>query len=71
MPSKPPVAPGQRFRDTQLSLFGRPGFEWIVDRVFVGVDGLWHASIVLASDTTERKTITAAVLIDRRRFIPV
>ncbi len=71
MPSKPPVARGQRFRDTQLSLFGRPGSEWIVERVFVGVDGLWHASIVLASDITEHKTITAAVPTDRRRFIPV
>lgn len=71
MNSKPRIARGQRFRDAQLSLFGRPGSEWIVEHVFVGTDGVWYASVLLTSDLTERKTLSAAVLSDRRRFVPV
>jgi hypothetical protein len=42
-----------------------------VEHVFVGTDGISYASIVLTSDLTERKTISTAVLRDRRRFVPV
>lgn len=63
------VTRGQRFRDAQLAMFGRPGAEWVVQDVFLGTDRLWYARVVLASDPTRIKTLSAAVLEDRHRFI--
>lgn len=71
MTSNSTIAPGQRFRDTERSLFGRSGAEWIVQDVFVGTDDLLYARIARASDPTDRKTLSAAVLDDRRRFVLV
>ena len=71
MSSNPPLEPGQRFRDTQPNLFGRLGSEWVVQEIFVGTDDLWYARVARASDRTELKTLSAAVLGDRRRFTPV
>jgi hypothetical protein len=60
--------PGQRFRDIHPGLFGRTGSEWIVQDVFVGTDGLRYARVVLSSDASQVKTLSVAVLTDRRRF---
>lgn len=71
MAPSPPIVPGQRFRDMQPGLFGHLGLEWVVQDVFVGTDDLWYARVGRASDLTERKTLSVAVLGDRRRFAPV
>ena len=62
------VAPGQRYRDTQPSIFGRPGSEWLVEEIFTGTDGVEYARVVSVSDLTQRKTLSIAILEDRRRF---
>jgi hypothetical protein len=69
--SNPPVTPGQRFRDTHPSLFGRLGSEWIVQDAFIGTDDIWYARLAHVSDPAERKTLSTAVLGDRRRFVSV
>jgi len=48
--------------------FGRPLPEWIVEETFIGTDGLEYARVVLASDRSHWKTLSLAVLTDRRRF---
>jgi len=63
-----PIGPGQRYRDTQATIFGLPGSEWIVEEVFTGIDGVQYARVVSASDLTQRKTLSVAILRDRRRF---
>ncbi len=65
-----PIKPGQRFRDAQARLFGRIGSDWIVQDIFPGNDGLTYARVVLASDPSHSKTLSTAVLADRRRFVP-
>jgi hypothetical protein len=59
---------GQRFRDTGAQLFGREGSEWIVQAVFTATDSLQYARVSLAADPTNIKTLSVAVLTDRRRF---
>ncbi len=71
MPSNESIAIGQRYRDIQPALFGRPGSEWIVEDLFTGTDGLKYARVVAASDLTERKTLSQAVFNDRSRFVRV
>jgi hypothetical protein len=51
--------------------FGRPAPEWIVEGTFVGNDGIEYARIALAADPSHRKTLSVAVLTDRRRFAAV
>ncbi len=69
--SPPPIARGQHYREVQLSMFGRPGPEWIVEALFTGIDGIGHASLMRASDHSQRKTLSLAVLNERRRFTPI
>jgi len=71
MPSKQPIAPGERYRDIQPALFGRPGSEWIVAKVFTGADGIEHARVVSASDPSETRVLSVTVLGDRSRFVRV
>ena len=63
------IKPGQRFRDVQPGLFGRTGSEWIVEHVFTGTDGLQYARVVSSSDASQRKTLSATIIGDRRRFV--
>jgi hypothetical protein len=67
----PDIKPGQRFRDTQRTAFGGAAPDWVVDQVFVGTDGKRYAQVCLANDPKERKTLSTAVLLDRRRFVEV
>ncbi len=67
----PPIALGQRFRDVRVGLFGRQSSIWIVDELFVGRDHIDYARLVCASDPSERKTLSLAVLRDPRRFVIV
>lgn len=62
------LRPGNRYRETMAQRFGRLAPEWIVREIFVGTDGLRYARVALASDSTYCKTLSVAVLTDRRRF---
>ena len=67
----PDIRSGQRFRDTQRTAFGGAAPDWVVDQVFAGTDGKQYAQVYLASDHKERKTLSTAVLLDKRRFVEV
>jgi hypothetical protein len=71
MPKKSPIARGDRFRDAQLSAFARSAPDWVVEDVFTGTDGIEYALLSSAADPTRRKSLSAAILHDRRRFAPV
>ena len=71
MLSKQPIGRGQRYRDAHMSAFGRSGSAWIVEVVRTGADGIEYALLFGAIDHTERKTLSTAILGDRRRFIRV
>jgi hypothetical protein len=62
------VAIGERFRETQRGVFARPASDWVVKAVYTGDDGIEHARLVLVSDPSQQKTLSAAILGDRRRF---
>jgi hypothetical protein len=65
------VTAGQHFRDPNPTLFGHPQRDWVVDEVFVGTDGKQYAHVHAESKPHERKTLSTAVLRDKRRFVPV
>jgi hypothetical protein len=69
--SREVVANGQRYRDTFPGVFGPTNTEWTVEDVFLGTDGIEYARLSGASDPTQRKTLSLAVLADRRRFARV
>jgi hypothetical protein len=65
------VKPDQHFRDTQLTHFGGAAPELVVRRVFVGTDGNQYAELCSATDSTDRRTLSTAILRDKRRFVEV
>ena len=65
------VTAGQRFRDPNPTVFGRPQSNWVVDEVFVGTDGKQYARVHAEAKPHERKTLSTAVLRDRRRFTAI
>jgi hypothetical protein len=68
---KEPVVPGDRFRDLQTRLFGTLAIDWIVDDVFTGTDGVAYAHLTSAADVSRRKTLSLAVLNDRRSYVRI
>jgi hypothetical protein len=62
-----PITPGMRFRDLRATVFDRPQAEWIVEGVYTP-GRIEHARLVSATDPGERKTLSVAILRDRRRF---
>jgi len=71
MAQKQPIAAGQRFRDIRHGTFGASGLEWLINELFTGVDGIAYAHLTCTRDPTQRKTLSIAVLGDRRRFARV
>ena len=65
------VIAGQRFRDAAPTVFGHPPPDWVVDQVFIGTDGKQYAHVHADSKPHERKTLSTAILRDKRRFIQV
>jgi hypothetical protein len=65
------TTPGQRFRDAQPTLFGQAPPDWIVDTVFIGTDGKEYAQIHSSLDPHDRKTLSTAILGDKRRFTQI
>lgn len=62
---------GLRFYNARLSAFGTPvSITWIVQQSWVGGDGIQYVRLVKESDPTEKKTVAATVLGDRRHFVP-
>jgi hypothetical protein len=60
---------GKRYRELRRSMFGRAaGAEWVVEAVDADALGVRHARLVSVADLTERKTLSAAVLSDPKRF---
>ena len=63
---------GQRYRNARLSAFGAPlQIVWMLEQVWQGADGITYARLAKDVDATAKKTVSAAVLQDRRRFIQV
>jgi hypothetical protein len=63
---------GQFYRNATLSAFGTPlQILWVLEQVWQGADGITYARLVKGADATEKKTVAAAVLQDRRQFIRV
>lgn len=67
----PLIELGQRFRDVAPGLFGRYRAEWIVEHLQIGTHGAEYARLVGAFDPSVKKTLSVAVLSDRRRFARV
>lgn len=65
------ITPGQHFHDAQPTLFGHAPPDWIVDYVFTGTDGKEYALIYSASNRHDRKTLSTAILGDKRRFTKI
>jgi hypothetical protein len=63
------VRVGQCYREVGTSFIGSVMPLWSIERVFVGTDSLRYAWIQNAADRTSRKTLSLAVLSDRRRFV--
>jgi hypothetical protein len=62
---------GQRFYNAHLSAFGTPlQITWVVQQAWVGADGIPYARLVKESDRTQKKTVSARILEDRRHFVP-
>jgi hypothetical protein len=63
---------GRRFQEAQRGYLGKPAPLWIVEDVFrTPVDALGYARLTCVADPTQRKTLSVAVLSDRRRFLPI
>jgi hypothetical protein len=64
------IEPGQRFRPTEPQMFGTRAPEWEVAEVFTGSDGMPYARIRRVGSTHDVKTVSQAILRDKRRYIP-
>jgi hypothetical protein len=63
------VQVGQCYREVDTSFIGSSMALWSIERVFVGTDSFHYAWILNAADRTSRKTLSLAVLGDRRRYV--
>ncbi|HEY0526780.1 MAG TPA: hypothetical protein VGD08_25535 [Stellaceae bacterium] len=71
MGRKRPIEKGQRYRAVGEGFLGRPTPLWTVEDVFTNIDGIEYARLVSSADPTMRKTLSIAILSDRRRFARV
>jgi len=65
------VKPGQYFCDTHRTVFGRAAPGLIVLRVFIGTDGYEYAELSSGPNSKDRRTLSTAILRDKRRFLEV
>ncbi len=69
--SRTPIEAGSRFQSIREGAFGNRRISyWRVESVSRRSEGLDHATLVEEQDPTNIKTLAAAVLLDRRRFLP-
>jgi hypothetical protein len=57
---------GDRFRNVGT---GFPKAVWILSELFTSRDGIEHALLTSASNSTERKTLALSVVADPKRFV--
>jgi hypothetical protein len=62
------IIAGHRFRDATPTVFGHPAPDWIVGQIFTGTDGVRYARVYSASNPRDQKTLSIAILRDKRRF---
>jgi cephalosporin hydroxylase len=63
------VAVGQRYQEASRGYLGKVSPSWVVEEVFTTpVDMLAYARLACTTDPSLRKTLSIAVLTDRRRF---
>ncbi len=65
-PKQPQI--GQQYRQVGTAF---QNSVWVLTAIVVGPDGIEHAHLTSANDTTQRKTLSLAVLTDTRQFTPV
>lgn len=65
------IAPGRRFIPAGDRLFNGRQPEWEVVAVFIGRDGVSYAQIKRVGAPQDAKTISGAVLNDRRHYLPL
>jgi len=65
------VDAGQRYRETRSGFLGRTGPVWSVVNVFAGTDGVRYARLVCEAEPSLEKSISTAILADKRRFLNV
>ncbi|HWE73540.1 MAG TPA: hypothetical protein VG328_10310 [Stellaceae bacterium] len=65
------VKPGQHFTDVHPTAFGHAAQSLTVLRVFVGTDGYEYAELSSGSNGRDRRTLSTAILRDKRRFVEV
>jgi hypothetical protein len=62
------VAIGEQFQELGTGYLGKPSAVWVVEGTFKNSDELQYAKLICSSDASLRKTLSIAVLADRRRF---
>ena len=66
------VEPGHRYRETGSAYLGKAPRVWVIEETFVNaVDGLAYVRLSAENDPYTRKTVSVAVIADRRRFKPI
>ena len=65
------VKPGQYFCDVHRTVFGHAARGLIVRRVFIGTDGYEYAELSSGPHSNDRRTLSTAILRDKRRFLEV
>jgi hypothetical protein len=62
------VAIGEQFQELGTGYLGKRSAVWVVEGTFKKSDELQYAKLICSSDVSLCKTLSIAVLADRRRF---
>ena len=62
------VAIGEQFQELRTGSLGKRAPVWVVEETFTKPDEVQYAKLICAADDSLRKTLSTAVLADRRRF---
>jgi hypothetical protein len=65
------IAIGEQFQELGAGYLGKRSAVWVVEGMFTKSDELRYAKLICSSDASLRKTLSTAVLADRRRFTRV
>ena len=65
------IAIGEQFQELEAGYLGKRSAVWVVEGTFTKSDELQYAKLICSSDGSLRKTLSIAVLADRRRFTRV
>ena len=68
MARKTEVVVGQEYREPVRGYLGGWGRRWRVDSVSRGIDGKLYAAVTSADTIGTTKTLSVAVLLDRKRY---